>query len=518
MKLRLFHRNKPALAPGIQAPAVRDTLSRVSVACIELTPEGELTDINMQAFKALRLGGGDFPHPLRISDLFSVCHDKKDLLPAIFKGLEQHKTYGDLPPWSYIQLSGRDNLKFYIEGRFVGHYDRHRKLRRIVFLFRDIEEEVCRRFILDMAMAQTKIFPWFFDLDNGRMVIDARWFDHVGIPRGDCSMSPGAFFDMLHPDDRETLSAAFAKQLSGILTPEAYAYRVRRCDGTWEWFEGQSVYLGQAHDGSPYRVVGICQSIHPHKEIEGRLREARDKARENDRLKSAFLANMSHEIRTPLNAIIGFANLLTCDDVPFSETERQEYSRLITANGDQLLRLISDILDLSKIESNTMEFCFGEHSLHTLLSDIYQSQLLTMPPQVELRLELPQADTTIRTDASRLKQVVNNLINNAAKFTDKGNITFGYRTADGAGEVELFVRDTGKGISQEHLSRIFERFYKADSYVKGVGLGLSICRTITELLGGEISVVSAPGEGTCFKIVHPVRRTETAAETAGAYR
>ena len=151
-----------------------------------------------------------------------------------------------------------------------------------------------------MAMAQTKIFPWFFDLDNGRMVIDARWFDHVGIPRGDCSMSPGIFFDMLHPDDRETLSAAFAKQLSGILTPEAYAYRVRRCDGTWEWFEGQSVYLGQAHDGSPYRVVGICQSIQPHKEIEGHLREARDKARENDRLKSAFLANMSHEIRTPI--------------------------------------------------------------------------------------------------------------------------------------------------------------------------------------------------------------------------
>lgn len=517
MKLRLFHRNKPALAPGIQAPAVRDTLSRVSVACIELTPEGELTDINMQAFKALRLGGGDFSHPLRISDLFSVCQYQKDLLPAIFEGLQQHRDCGDLPPRTYIRLR-RHQLKFHIEGRFVGHYDRHRKLRRIVFLFRDIEEEVCRRFILDMAMAQTKIFPWFFDLDNGRMVIDARWFDHVGIPRGDCSMSPGAFFDMLHPDDRETLSAAFAKQLSGILTPEAYAYRVRRCDGTWEWFEGQSVYLGQAHDGSPYRVVGICQSIQPHKEIEGRLREARDKARENDRLKSAFLANMSHEIRTPLNAIIGFANLLTCDDVPFSETERQEYSRLITANGDQLLRLISDILDLSKIESNTMEFCFGEHSLHTLLSDIYQSQLLTMPPQVELRLELPQADTTIRTDASRLKQVVNNLINNAAKFTDKGNITFGYRTADGAGEVELFVRDTGKGISQEHLSRIFERFYKADSYVKGVGLGLSICRTITELLGGEISVVSAPGEGTCFKIVHPVRRTETAAETAGAYR
>ena len=272
---------------------------------------------------------------------------------------------------------------------------------------------------------------------------------------------------------------------------------------------------------SVYQYVMVRQL----KQIRRQLTDANEeitrqsrRAMESEKMKTAFINSMCHEIRTPLNAIIGFANLLTCDDVPFSETERQEYSRLITANGDQLLRLISDILDLSKIESNTMEFCFGEHSLHTLLSDIYQSQLLTMPPQVELRLELPQADTTIRTDASRLKQVVNNLINNAAKFTDKGNITFGYRTADGAGEVELFVRDTGKGISQEHLSRIFERFYKADSYVKGVGLGLSICRTITELLGGEISVVSAPGEGTCFKIVHPVRRTETAAETAGAYR
>lgn len=112
MKLRLFHRNKPALAPGIQAPAVRDTLSRVSVACIELTPEGELTDINMQAFKGTP-PRGDFPHPLNISGLFSVCHDKKDLLPAIFQGLERHKTYGDLP-WSYIAIR-QDNLKFYIE-------------------------------------------------------------------------------------------------------------------------------------------------------------------------------------------------------------------------------------------------------------------------------------------------------------------------------------------------------------------------------------------------------------------
>ena len=499
MKLRLFHRNKPALAPGIQAPAVRDTLSRVSVACIELTPEGELTDINMQAFKALRLGGGDFPHPLRISDLFSVCHDKKDLLPAIFKGLERHKTYGDLPPWSYIQLSGRDNLKFYIEGRFVGHYDRHRKLRRIVFLFRDIEEEVCRRFILDMAMAQTKIFPWFFDLDNGRMVIDARWFDHVGIPRGDCSMSPGIFFDMLHPDDRETLSAAFAKQLSGILTPEAYAYRVRRCDGTWEWFEGQSVYLGQAHDGSPYRVVGICQSIQPHKEIEGHLREARDKARENDRLKSAFLANMSHEIRTPLNAIVGFAKLI--GEVE-TEEEKQQFIDIIDVNSELLLQLINDILDISKIEAGTLEFRFRPMNLNDLCRSELEVHKPRVKPGVELVFEERVANVEIVCDQNRLAQVISNLLNNAGKFTEEGEIRFGFDLKDGC--VEFFVQDTGMGIPPEKARNIFDRFVKLNDFVSGTGLGLAISKMIVEKLDGTIGVDSEPGKGTRFHFSIPV--------------
>lgn len=332
--------------------------------------------------------GGDFSHPLRISDLFSVCQYQKDLLPAIFEGLQQHRDCGDLPPRTYIRLR-RHQLKFHIEGRFVGQYDRHRKLRRVVFLFRDTEEEISRKFILDTALSQTKIFPWSFDPDSNLLTIDRRWFAYLELPNDGDTISAETFFSLVHPDDRKALSQAFANRLAGEPAPQTVTYRLRRGDGTWEWFEEQSVSPGRTADGLPYRIAGICQSIQAHKEVEGRLREARDKARENDRLKSAFLANMSHEIRTPLNAIIGFANLVTCNDVPFSETERQEYSRLISANGDQLLRLISDILDLSKIESNTMEFCFGDQSLHTLLSDIYQSQLLTMPPQVELRLELP---------------------------------------------------------------------------------------------------------------------------------
>ena len=362
---------------------------------------------------------------------------------------------------------------------------------------------------LTLALEGGNTYAWCFD--GKTAVLDQAFCELTNRSQNLLGIEEIAHY--VHPDEQ----ARFRKNVSNILYRQRRTaqYRCQFNDTGYQWWEFRYSVL-QNNEQNPI-ITGLLVNIQEIKDKEEELIRAR-KLAEQAELKQSFLANMSHEIRTPLNAIIGFANLLTCDDVPFSETERQEYSRLITANGDQLLRLISDILDLSKIESNTMEFCFGEHSLHTLLSDIYQSQLLTMPPQVELRLELPQADTTIRTDASRLKQVVNNLINNAAKFTDKGNITFGYRTADGAGEVELFVRDTGKGISQEHLSRIFERFYKADSYVKGVGLGLSICRTITELLGGEISVVSAPGEGTCFKIVHPVRRTETAGETAEAYR
>ena len=428
-------------------------------------------------------------------------------MPEIFERLRRHEDPGDLPEWTTVRRCNSD-LKFYIQGRFVGQYDTHGQLLRVLFLFRNIEEEMQRRFVLDMALAQTRIFPWFFDPDDNKMTIDARWFKHLGITDTAGPISPEAFFGFVHPDDRTMLLDAFTRQLSGDLDDNWYSYRLRRGDGQWEWFETKSVYLGRSDDGSPCRVVGICQSIQNHKTIENTLIEARDKARESDRLKSMFLANMSHEIRTPLNAIIGFANLLTSEEYPSDEEEKKEYSRLITTNGEQLLRLISDILDLSKIESNTMEFNFADFSLAALLTDIYQAQKMTMRPGVELRLELPAEDIRIDTDAERLKQVINNLINNAVKFTDEGSITFGCRTCENGSAVEFFVNDTGHGIEERHLERIFDRFYKADNFVKGVGLGLSICRTIAENLGGSISVTSQPGRGTRFTLRHPLRQPQ----------
>ena len=155
--------------------------------------------------------GGDFAHPLNISDILSVCHDRQDLLPGIFARLRERHRYGDLPPWSYIRLRN-SNLKFYIEGRFVGRYDRRRQLRRIVFLFRNTEEEITRKFILGMALSQTKIFPWFFDLGHNRMVIDERWFAHLGLPAGDGTIGTEDFFRLVHPEDAHDRRAAAKAQ------------------------------------------------------------------------------------------------------------------------------------------------------------------------------------------------------------------------------------------------------------------------------------------------------------------
>lgn len=501
---------------GAFLESVEDALNAVSVGFVTLSPAGKVLGLNAQACKDFHLDWkDDILSVSKLTDWLSVYHGNEDIVPGILERLERHKTYEDVPAWTCVRLH-RSGTKFYIEGRFTGRYDENGQLREVVFMFRNIEEEISREFILDMAMSRTKIFPWFFDLDNNKMIIDARWFAHLGIPQGDCTLDSGDFFERVHPDDRDELANALKEQLSGNLIPDAFTYRLRCGDGTWEWFEEQSVYLGQTDKGSPYRIVGVCQSVQDYKQTEESLRTARDKARASDRLKSAFLANMSHEIRTPLNAIMGFSNLLTNDEIYLEEEEKKEYSRLITTNGEQLLVLISDILDLSKIESNTMEFHFGEASLNTLFTDIFQMHRLNMSPGVELMLDIPENDVRIETDVSRIRQIMNNLINNAEKFTLRGYVTLGYRISGDGTQAKLFVRDTGKGIPPEQLEHIFERFYKVDTFVKGAGLGLSICQTIAEHLGGTISVASKVGKGTCFTVIHPLRRRTGTDKTTGS--
>lgn len=227
------------------------------------------------------------------------------------------------------------------------------------------------------------------------------------------------------------------------------------------------------------------------------LEKAKEKAEEADRLKSAFLANMNHEIRTPLNAIVGFSQVLIDED---DREARQQLAGIIESNNELLQRLIADVLDLSKIESNSMDLVYKEIDIQSLLRDIYSMILLRIPEGVELRLDdCPML--LMETDRNRLTQILTNLLTNAVKHTTEGFIRFGCQVSDE--QVEFFVQDTGTGIPEEQLERIFSRFVQLDGWKKGVGLGLAICKGLTEQMGGSIRVVSEVGEGTTFYVVLP---------------
>jgi CheY-like chemotaxis protein len=227
----------------------------------------------------------------------------------------------------------------------------------------------------------------------------------------------------------------------------------------------------------------------------------------SDNLKSAFLANMSHEIRTPLNAIVGFSHLIAESD---DAEERKTYYQIVEANNERLLQLINEILDLSKIESGTIEFSLGLTSLHSLCQEIHDAHIFRTPEGVQLVYEPSDESLRIETDKNRVFQVISNLIGNAVKFTKEGSIKYGYELVDG--QIVFHVTDTGTGIEPEKVGRVFERFAKLNKHAQGTGLGLSICKSIVERLGGQISVSSIVGVGTTFTFTLPYNTQETPKE------
>ncbi len=230
------------------------------------------------------------------------------------------------------------------------------------------------------------------------------------------------------------------------------------------------------------------------------LKQAKDKAEEADRLKSAFLANMNHEIRTPLNAIVGFSQVLVDEE---DRETRLEFSNIIQSNNELLQRLIGDVLDLSKIESNSMPLIYKELDIGLLMKEIYSMILLRMPSGIELRLNDCEA-LVMEADKNRLTQILTNLLTNSIKHTEKGFIRFGYKRT--AASVEFFVEDSGEGIPRDKIDSIFSRFVQLDSWSKGVGLGLAICRGLVEQMGGKIWVTSELGKGSIFYVTLPLIR------------
>lgn len=348
---------------------------------------------------------------------------------------------------------------------------------------------------LQTVMKAAKMAVWEYDIKRKTITTDNKYATNSAQKLPACmSFTMDEFRQLLHPDDLQPLTEAyraFKERRSDSLDVE-----FRLTDGkTTDWVRVYGAVLKTDQRKAPCMMIGAAININTRKKLEEELRQAKEEAENSNRLKSAFLANMSHEIRTPLNAIVGFSDVLAQTDSP---AEKQEYVNIIENNNRLLLQLINDILDLSKIEANTLDFVYTDVDVNALFEELEQSSRLRMNnPQVDISFIERMPELVLHTDRNRLLQVMNNLMTNAMKFTHQGHIHFGYRMRN-EGILHFFLSDTGEGIPQEQQQRIFERFVKLDSFKQGTGLGLSICRSIIEKLGGRIGVDSEVGKGTTF--------------------
>ena len=325
------------------------------------------------------------------------------------------------------------------------------------------------------------------------------WYRNIGEKEGTPLNEIIKVHSHFHPDDRRMMLRFFDQVLIREASHLRRDVRILREDGTYTWTRVNVMVRDFRPEDGIIDMVCVNYDITELKETERKLIAARDKAEELDRLKSAFLANMSHEIRTPLNAIVGFPSLLT-------ETEdmkdRKQYMAIVQENTELLLQLISDILDLSKMESGAFEFVKSDTDVNLLCSEIIRSLRMKVPAGVELVFEECLPGCHVWADKNRLNQVISNFINNALKFTFSGSITLGYyRQTDGY--LRFYVRDTGMGIPRNKIKTVFDRFVKLNSFVHGTGLGLSICKSLVEQMGGTIGVESEEGEGSCFWFTYP---------------
>ena len=325
------------------------------------------------------------------------------------------------------------------------------------------------------------------------------WYRNLGEKEGIPMPQVIGVYAHVVPEDQAVLKNFVGEVKTGKATSLRKEVRVCRENGKYTWTSINVMVRDYRPQDGIIEMLCINYDITPLKETEQKLIIARDKAEELDRLKSAFLANMSHEIRTPLNAIVGFSSLLAETD---SRSERQEYIKIVQENNELLLQLISDILDLSKIEAGTFNFVYTNVDVNETCAEIIKSMSMKVSKGVELIFEEPFPECYIYTDKNRFTRVISNFINNALKFTQQGCITLGYEQVSHQ-KIKFYVRDTGMGIPEEKQKSVFERFVKLNTFVQGTGLGLSICKSIVSQMGGEIGVDSTEGVGSCFWFTHP---------------
>ena len=392
---------------------------------------------------------------------------------------------GDKPSARNYKLILEDDVKYY--KCIISKYDEE----HFLFQYRDITGRSVVRLKLEKKQKDlcevekaARIGLWAYDSST-------RLFTYSGYTRIFCNdeeqkqISIDEYMNYMHLDDKDRFSQWLEENLKEKDASNTVNYRLL--------IDGKTVNM---------RIKTYHKEVYMQRTVlEGYIQNTSEivwKAERSNQLKSAFLANMSHEIRTPLNAIVGFSDLLVETE---ELSERQEYIKIVRENNDLLLQLISDILDLSKIEAGTFEFTSGDVDVNLLCEDIVRSMGMKAKGEVELVLDNHLPVCHVISDRNRIHQVISNFVNNAMKFTSEGSIHVGYKLKDG--ELEFYVEDTGIGIEKEQLPHIFERFVKLNSFVHGTGLGLSICQSIVEQLGGRIGVDSEKGKGSRFWFTIP---------------
>lgn len=355
----------------------------------------------------------------------------------------------------------------------------------------------------EFILKAMKLSTWQMD-PRRRMITFSNDFrggqdDHIIPP----DSSIDSLVDYLASSDAQRVRTAMDDLCEGRTSYYHQQYRVKSANvkGLTYWEESYATIADRDVDGNPIKIVGTTMRIDDRKELEAALIAARNKAEESERLKTAFLANMGHEIRTPLNAIVGFADLLP---VVENEDDRNQLIREIQNNNQKLLRIIDGLVSMSKIEAEARNLVKSQTNLVSVLQELAQNYAQVVDNQtVVLATQFPYTELMMTTDVAKLREMVDQLMQNAVKFTLKGSITLGFDLVDGD-HVRIWVKDTGKGIADADKERIFERFVKVDEYIPGTGLGLSVAKSHAASLGGTIGVDSRPGEGSTFWVVLPL--------------
>lgn len=475
------------------------TIESLNEGVVSIDTEGIILSMNKTAIDLLGFDPKQSYVGISVWSLFNVqkknnLYYLKELLQDLSRTLGSHK----LSNTAYIIT--RDKKVFSVAGSISSLYYNGMSY-GTVLSFHDTTDEYARKEYLALSMISGDIFACRYDQANGLVLFDESFFNTLGLQDdGSHSIRNNDFIRSIHPEDRDRSIASFLKLLDGEVDKVTIQQRMDLTGKGYQWWEYRVSILPEATKESRYLLIGICINIENFKQTEQELIRLKDEAENSDLLKSTFLANMSHEVRTPLNSIVGFSTLLI-EEETLPRESRDEFMHIISENCKLLLKLINEILDLSRIESGIV-FRQDPCNLTSIMEELRYHYIAEEGENENIQqiLDVPETPAVILGDVFRLRQIMSNLLDNAFKFTEKGSVTWGYYSDEEKDEVVLFVKDTGVGIAEEYLPRIFDRFYKSDSFTQGGGLGLSIIHEIVRRLGGTIEVESKLNAGTSFYV------------------